>query len=108
MQRRVRALLSAVDRLNEDLASLRFGAPVSHVYNPLVYARAAHADYLRRYGEGEKQVLFLGMNPGPFGMAQTGEIFVESIDRGEERTRATLHARVSSTRPLCRLGKARW
>jgi single-strand selective monofunctional uracil DNA glycosylase len=77
MQRRARALLSAVDQLNETLAGLRFSAPVSHVYNPLVYARAAHADYLRRYAEGPKQVLFLGMNPGPFGMAQTGVPFGE-------------------------------
>jgi single-strand selective monofunctional uracil DNA glycosylase len=77
MQRRVRALLSAVDQLNESLSKLRFAAPVSHVYNPLVYAREAHADYLRRYAEGPKQVLFLGMNPGPFGMAQTGVPFGE-------------------------------
>jgi single-strand selective monofunctional uracil DNA glycosylase len=77
MQRHARALLSAVDQLNEDLAGLRFSAPVSHVYNPLVYARAAHADYLLRYAEGDKQVLFLGMNPGPFGMAQTGVPFGE-------------------------------
>jgi single-strand selective monofunctional uracil DNA glycosylase len=77
MQRRVRTLLSAVDELNESLASLRFSAPVTHVYNPLVYAREAHADYLRRYAEGAKQVLFLGMNPGPFGMAQTGVPFGE-------------------------------
>jgi single-strand selective monofunctional uracil DNA glycosylase len=77
MQRRVRALLSAVDQLNESLSSLRFAAPVSHVYNPLVYAREAHADYLRRYAESPKHVLFLGMNPGPFGMAQTGVPFGE-------------------------------
>jgi single-strand selective monofunctional uracil DNA glycosylase len=77
MQRRVRALLSAVDQLNASLASLRFSAPVSHVYNPLVYAREAHADYLRRYAESAKEVLFLGMNPGPFGMAQTGVPFGE-------------------------------
>jgi single-strand selective monofunctional uracil DNA glycosylase len=77
MQRRARALLSAVDQLNESLSALRFSAPVSHVYNPLIYARAAHADYLRRYAESEKQVLFLGMNPGPFGMAQTGVPFGE-------------------------------
>ena len=77
MQRRARALLSAVDQLNESLSSLRFSPPVSHVYNPLVYAHEAHADYLRRYASSEKQVLFLGMNPGPFGMAQTGVPFGE-------------------------------
>ena len=32
---------------------------------------------MQRYGEGRKRVLFLGMNPGPFGMAQTGVPFGE-------------------------------
>jgi single-strand selective monofunctional uracil DNA glycosylase len=57
--------------------ALRFGAPVSHVYNPLLYARAAHETYLQRFGATPKEVLFLGMNPGPFGMAQTGVPFGE-------------------------------
>jgi single-strand selective monofunctional uracil DNA glycosylase len=55
--------------------ALHFSAPISHVYNPLAYARAPHEQYLTRYGAGPKQVLFLGMNPGPFGMAQTGVPF---------------------------------
>ncbi len=54
---------------------LRFAAPVSVVYNPLDYARAPHELYLSRYGSGHKDVLLLGMNPGPFGMAQTGVPF---------------------------------
>jgi single-strand selective monofunctional uracil DNA glycosylase len=45
---------------------------VTHVYAPLTYAWAPHEIYLRRYGTGPKRVLFLGMNPGPFGMVQTG------------------------------------
>jgi single-strand selective monofunctional uracil DNA glycosylase len=61
--------------LSEALVGLRFGEPVTHVYNPLVYARAPHELYLSRYGAGTKRVLFLGMNPGPFGMAQTGVPF---------------------------------
>jgi single-strand selective monofunctional uracil DNA glycosylase len=48
---------------------------VTHVYNPLVYARAPHEAYLERWGRGPKPVLLLGMNPGPFGMAQTGVPF---------------------------------
>ena len=56
---------------------MRFGAPVTHVYNPLVYARAPHESYLARYGIGSKDALLLGMNPGPFGMAQTGVPFGE-------------------------------
>ncbi|HZO85603.1 MAG TPA: uracil-DNA glycosylase family protein [Verrucomicrobiae bacterium] len=59
------------------LAQLRFSAPVTHVYNPLVYAWAAHQEYLRRYARGPKRVVFCGMNPGPFGMAQTGVPFGE-------------------------------
>lgn len=59
------------------LAPLRFSPPVTHVYNPLTYAREPHERYLERYGEGTKEVVFLGMNPGPFGMAQTGVPFGE-------------------------------
>ena len=51
---------------------LSFGAPVTHVYNPLAYAAAPHAEYLRRYAQGRKRALFVGMNPGPWGMAQSG------------------------------------
>jgi single-strand selective monofunctional uracil DNA glycosylase len=56
---------------------LAFSAPVTHVYNPLEYAWVAHEEYLLRFGRGRKRVLFLGMNPGPFGMAQTGIPFGE-------------------------------
>jgi single-strand selective monofunctional uracil DNA glycosylase len=48
---------------------------VTHVYNPLEYAWRAHEAYLTRYGRGRRRVLFVGMNPGPFGMAQTGVPF---------------------------------
>jgi single-strand selective monofunctional uracil DNA glycosylase len=57
------------------VATLRFAAPVCCVYNPLEYAHEPHELYLSRYGGGEKEVLLLGMNPGPFGMAQTGVPF---------------------------------
>ena len=62
-------------RLRDDVNQLSFGPPVTHVYNPLIYAWRAHALYLRKYGNTSKRVLFLGMNPGPFGMAQTGVPF---------------------------------
>lgn len=45
---------------------------VSHVYHPLIYARAPCQKYWRRYAGGRKKILFVGMNPGPWGMAQTG------------------------------------
>jgi single-strand selective monofunctional uracil DNA glycosylase len=64
-------------RLRGEVDALRFRAPVTHVYNPLDYAAGCHAGYLRTYGGGRKRVIFLGMNPGPFGMAQTGVPFGE-------------------------------
>jgi single-strand selective monofunctional uracil DNA glycosylase len=70
-------LLRAARRLREDMRALRFGPPVTHVYNPLDYAWAGHEMYLRKYGGGLKRVVFLGMNPGPFGMVQTGVPFGE-------------------------------
>ena len=57
--------------------ALRFAPPVAHVYNPLDYAWDMHERFLRRYGRGRKRVVFLGMNPGPFGMMQTGVPFGE-------------------------------
>lgn len=57
--------------------ALRFDSPVAYTYNPLDYAREGHEAYIRRFGEGRKDVLYLGMNPGPFGMAQTGVPFGE-------------------------------
>src|SRR5215468_7923279 len=62
-------------KLAEDVEKLRFSAPIAYVYNPLVYARAPHEAYLERWGKGPKEVLLIGMNPGPFGMAQTGVPF---------------------------------
>lgn len=56
---------------------LAFGPPVAHVYNPLAYAIAPYRTYLRRFGSPPRACLFLGMNPGPFGMAQTGIPFGE-------------------------------
>jgi single-strand selective monofunctional uracil DNA glycosylase len=70
-------LLTAARRLRRQLDSLAFAPPVSHVYNPLAYAWAAHRLYVSRYGGAGKEVLLMGMNPGPFGMAQTGIPFGE-------------------------------
>ena len=70
-------LVESAKRLRDAVGKLRFAPPVSHVYNPLDYAWAAHETYLRRFGDSRKRVIFLGMNPGPFGMAQTGVPFGE-------------------------------
>jgi len=58
-------------------AQLHFAPPVAHVYNPLLYAANAHRQYLERYCRPEADVILLGMNPGPWGMAQTGVPFGE-------------------------------
>lgn len=68
--------LATISRnLSRDLSRLTFAPPVAHVYNPLDYASASHEAYLERYGEGKGRVILLGMNPGPFGMVQTGVPF---------------------------------
>jgi len=70
-------LIAAARELALQADRLKFAAPIAHVYNPLIYAWAAHAEYLVRFGGGHKRVIFLGMNPGPFGMVQTGIPFGE-------------------------------
>lgn len=66
------------DRLVAQLAELRFAAPVTHIYNPLEYARAGYRRYIERFGQRRRrEILLLGMNPGPWGMAQTGVPFGE-------------------------------
>jgi len=71
------SLLTIADELSRALASLSFAPPVTHVINPLVYARAPYGRYAERWGGAPKEVILLGMNPGPFGMAQTGVPFGE-------------------------------
>jgi single-strand selective monofunctional uracil DNA glycosylase len=75
-------LIAEAERLNRCLAALRFADPVAYVYNPLEYAARPYRRYLERcVGSSGKRVLFLGMNPGPWGMAQTGVPFgdVEAV-----------------------------
>ena len=70
-------LIATSDALRHRLASLSFGDPVAVVYDPTDYARELHRAYLRTYGGKTGRVLLLGMNPGPWGMAQTGVPFGE-------------------------------
>jgi single-strand selective monofunctional uracil DNA glycosylase len=70
-------LIEATRKLRREVAEMSFGPPISHVYNPADYAMRPYHAYLRRYATGTRRVLFLGMNPGPFGMAQTGVPFGE-------------------------------
>jgi len=59
-------------QLRSELRKQKFGPPVACVYNPLEYAWRIHSEYLRRFGREPREVLLLGMNPGPWGMVQTG------------------------------------
>jgi single-strand selective monofunctional uracil DNA glycosylase len=70
-----RSLVDTSRALARQVDALTFAPPTTHVYNPLVYASAPAEQYLERYGSSPKEALFLGMNPGPFGMAQTGVPF---------------------------------
>ena len=68
-------LVDAALRLRDRLDPLRFSPPVHAVYQPLEYAWPMMEAYLHRAGGGSKRVVFVGMNPGPWGMAQTGVPF---------------------------------
>ncbi len=68
-------LLRIADELARALGALTFAAPVTHVYDPLEYARAPYAAYVERFARVGCDAVLLGMNPGPFGMAQTGVPF---------------------------------
>ena len=70
-------LIAAARQLASDVDCLHFALPVSHCYNPLDYAWKPHELYLRRFAQGPKKIIFLGMNPGPFGMVQCGIPFGE-------------------------------
>jgi single-strand selective monofunctional uracil DNA glycosylase len=70
-------LHAITDALLQELRPLSFSPPVSHVYNPLEYAKAPYDQYLELYASPPKEVVLLGMNPGPWGMAQTGVPFGE-------------------------------
>jgi single-strand selective monofunctional uracil DNA glycosylase len=69
--------LRVADALSRAVSKLEFGEPVTHVYNPLRYARRSHTAYVERFARPGVEALLLGMNPGPWGMAQTGVPFGE-------------------------------
>lgn len=70
-------LRKITDDLVADLAGLTFGPPTAYIYNPLVYARPSWDLYCEKYGQGRPEALLWGMNPGPFGMSQSGVPFGE-------------------------------
>ncbi len=76
-------LVAASRALQQRVSQLSFAPPIACTYDPLDYARENHEAYLRRYGRVGVETLLVGMNPGPFGMVQTGVPFGEvSFVRG--------------------------
>ena len=72
----VDSLVRVSRRLARATGRLSFGKPVVYTYAPLDYAREPHERYLA-LARAPIDALFLGMNPGPFGMSQTGVPFGE-------------------------------
>ncbi|MEN8733476.1 MAG: uracil-DNA glycosylase family protein [Lentimonas sp.] len=70
-------VVEAAKTLSDAVDALDFAPPTTHIYNPLTYAWAGHRSYLEQHANSKKKVVFIGMNPGPFGMAQCGVPFGE-------------------------------
>lgn len=77
MKNQIHLLIETARDFGKQVGRLKFKSPVAQVYNPLDYAWAPHEMYLKKFGVGNKRVVFMGMNPGPFGMVQTGVPFGE-------------------------------
>jgi len=72
-------LLNIAFDLSQKVARLSFSPPVAFVYDPTDYSRTSLSRYYEKYGNPPKKVVFLGMNPGPWGMLQTGIPFGEVL-----------------------------
>lgn len=92
-----------LNQLVDATSAMVFGPPVTHVYSPLTYARAAHLRYCDTYGLPDKEVILLGMNPGPWGMVQTGIPFGDRemvVDWLEIETSVGQPERIHPKRPV--------
>lgn len=70
-------LLALERNLSKNLSQIKFKAPVDYIYNPVDYAYDVHANYVNTFCQGTKKILYLGINPGPWGMSQNGVPFGE-------------------------------
>lgn len=64
--------LNIIDELNLALEQFQMPKKVEAVYNPTIYARHTFEMYVRKYCNTAKPIMYFGMNPGPWGMSQTG------------------------------------
>ncbi len=72
LKQAARRLSAACD---EAISALEASGHVAHATNPLDYAWAHHEQYIEQWGGLGATTLLLGMNPGPWGMAQSGVPF---------------------------------
>merc|ERR1712071_309367 len=66
------SVLNIEKKLSDALNQLPLSPPVEYSYNPLNYAWDTHSCLVTKYCNSRKRILFVGMNPGPWGMVQTG------------------------------------
>jgi len=69
------SVLNIEKKLSDALNQLPLSPPVEYSYNPLNYAWDTHSCLVTKYCNSRKRILFVGMNPGPWGMVQTGVPF---------------------------------
>lgn len=74
------SVLAAARRLRERCDALEVPG-ADYVYDPLQYAWEPHARYVGRFGDIGRpgRALLVGMNPGPWGMGQTGVPFGDVV-----------------------------
>ncbi|KAF7991960.1 hypothetical protein HCN44_010761 [Aphidius gifuensis] len=70
-------LLNIELNLSINLDKLNYNNPIDYIYCPIIYAKTVHFNYLNKYCRDKKNIMILGMNPGPWGMSQTGVPFGE-------------------------------
>ena len=59
--------------LNQRLKTIIFPEPIKHIYYPIDYAFEVHSKFIKKYCCNiKKTIMILSLNPGPWGMCQTG------------------------------------
>lgn len=53
---------------------------IAAIYNPLDYAAEVHKNFMKMYLKKAPKIVFLGMNPGLFGMCQTSASFWKKLN----------------------------
>lgn len=74
---KVKQILAAALALRDAVNEIAFEPYIPWVYNPLDYAWPLYQQYIERHFRSSCETIFVGMNPGPWGMSQTGVPFGE-------------------------------